>query len=132
MNITLLLDHDIEGYRSYFAAGWRASTWDQLVQVEFKILRDYGLPEHLPDQEIWRFAQAQRLLLITANRNSDDDTSLQATLKRENTSDSLPVITVSRKEGLKQGDYRQRLVLRLAEIILDLDDNLGTGRLYVP
>jgi hypothetical protein len=71
-------------------------------------------------------------LLVTANRNNADATSLQTTLQRENTPDALPVITVARKEGLKQSDYRQRLVLRLAEIIFDLDDHRGTGRLFIP
>ena len=132
MKITLLLDHDIEGYLNYLAAAWHDSNWDQVIQVEFKILRDYGLPDDLPDQEIWRFAQAHHRLLITANRNNDDATSLQATLRRENTTDSLPVITISRREGLKQSAYRRRVVLRLAEIIFDLDDHLGLGRLFVP
>ena len=68
MKIALLLDHDLEGYRGYLAAGWRASTWDELIQLEFKRLRDYGLPEDLPDQAIRRFAQAHQLLLTATQK----------------------------------------------------------------
>ena len=132
MESTILIDQDRLGFDIFIEERLAETGWDLLIQFQFRRPRDYGLPANLPDQEIWRFAQAHHLLLVTANRNSDDTTSLQATLRRENTPDALPVITIARKESLKQRDYRQRLVLRLAEIIVDLDDNLGTGRLYVP
>jgi len=66
---------------------------------------------------------------ITNNRNNDDETSLQATMRRENMPDSLPVVTVSDKESLRQADYRQRVAQSLVRII---DDYRGAGRLFVP
>ncbi|MGH9802541.1 MAG: ACP S-malonyltransferase [Blastocatellia bacterium] len=132
MAINLLLDHNIEGYAVYLAAGLKETGWDQLIQVEFKVLRDYGLPENYPDDEIWRFVQTQRLLLITNNRNSTGENSLQATMRRENTPNALPVLTIPNQDALKNSDYRQRAAHRLAEIILYLDNHLGTGRQFIP
>jgi hypothetical protein len=132
MDITILIDRDLEGFDVHLKAGLQEIGWDQLIRVEFKRLRDYGLPPDFPDQEIWRFVQAHRLLLITNNRNNDDETSLQATLQSENTLDALPVITVSDKDALKRSDYRRRAAQKLVDIIFDLDNYLGTGRLYIP
>ncbi|MGH9840752.1 MAG: ACP S-malonyltransferase [Blastocatellia bacterium] len=132
MQITILLDHDIEGEDRLFEAGLQKTGWDELLAVEFKRLRDFGLPENLPDQEIWRFVQQHQLWLITNNRNSDDDTSLQATIDRENTLTSLPVITISDREKLKVSEYRERAIYALIDIIISPEKYLGTGRLFVP
>jgi hypothetical protein len=132
MEITILVDHDLEGDDVFLAAGLKETGWDELIRVEFKRLRDYGLPANLPDQDIWRFVQQHRLLLATNNRNSDGETSLQATLQRENQPDSLPIITLSDRDALALADYRQRVAQSLVRIIIDLDDYLGAGRLWVP
>lgn len=132
MEITIFVDHGMEGFDVFLAAGLQETGWDQLIRVEYKRLRDFGLPDNYPDQDIWRFVQQQGLLLITNNRNSDDEISLQATMQRENTPDSLPIVTVSDKESLRQADYRQRVAQSLVRIIIDLDDYRGAGRLFVP
>jgi hypothetical protein len=98
MTATILLDHDVEGKLSRIIAGLEETGWDQLLTIEFKRLRDYGLPDNCPDQEIWRFVQERRIWLVTNNRNREDETSLQATIDLENTPDCLPVITLSDKE----------------------------------
>jgi hypothetical protein len=94
-------------------------------------LRDLDLPNDASDQEIWRRCQEGRLLLITHNRNQDDATSLQATIQRENTLQSLPVLTIPRIERLVFADYRQRVAHRLAEILIDLENYLGAGRIFL-
>jgi hypothetical protein len=132
MEITIFVDHDLEGFDVYLAAGFKETGWDQLIRLEFKRLRDYGLPDDYPDQEIWRFVQRHRLLLVTNNRNNDGETSLSVTIERENTPDALPVATVSDKEALRQADYRQRVAHTLAQIILYPELYCGTGRLFVP
>lgn len=129
---TILVDRDLEGYSTFIEVGWRETGWDQVLPLEFKWLADLGLPDNYPDQAIWHFVQQRRLLLITHNRNREDETSLQATLERENTADSLPVLTVSHKELLVQADYRQRVAHRLAAILLYPEEYLGAGRVFVP
>ena len=132
MEITILIDQDLLGYDVFIAEGLKETGWDQLIQFQFQWPRDYSLPANLPDQEIWRFVQERHLMLITNNRNDDDETSLQATMRRENTLASWPIITVSDKNALIQSDYRQRVAHRLAEIIVDLENYLGAGRIFVP
>src|SRR5574341_1919743 len=128
MEITILVDQDLLGFDIFIEEGLKETGWDQLLHCQFKRLRDYGLPADLPDQEIWRFAQTHRLLLITNNRNSEDETSLQATIRRENTLGSLPIVTVADKDALIQTEYRQRVAHSLAGIIIDLENYLGAGR----
>lgn len=132
MEITILIDQDLLGYDVFLEEGLKETGWDQLISVEFKRLRDFGFPGNLPDQEIWRFVQTQRLLLVTNNRNNEDETSLQATMWRENTPESLPIITISDKNALIQSDYRQRVAQSLVRIFVDLENYLGTGRVFVP
>lgn len=132
MQITILLDHDIEGEDRFLEAGLREVGWDELLTIDFKRLRDFGLPANLPDQEIWRFVQQHSIWLLTNNRNDDGETSLQATIGRENTLESLPVITISTRERLGDPDYRQQVLLGLIDIIISPEKFIGTGRLYVP
>jgi predicted nuclease of predicted toxin-antitoxin system len=132
MRITILLDHDVEGQAVFLQAGLREIGWDQLLTVEFARLRDCGLPDDTPDRDIWRFAQQHRLLLITNNRNSEDETSLAATIEREGAADSLPVITVAQVDRLRLADYRQRAATSLVEIIISPEAHLGRGRVFIP
>ena len=131
MQIKILFDHDIEGFDVFLITGLRETGWDQEVTFEFRRLRDLGLPDDCTDREIWRRCQQEQMLLITQNRNSDDDTSLQVTLDTENTGDSLPVITIPEAENMVLADYRQQAAHRLVEIILDLENYLGVGRIYI-
>ncbi len=132
MTATILLDHDVEGEINRLIAALAETGWDRLLTIEFKRLRDYSLPDNYPDRDIWRFVQESQIWLFTNNRNRDDDTSLQATIERENTDDCLPVITVSDKERLKEPDYRQRVAYALVELILSPEKYRGTGRCFVP
>lgn len=132
MKITVLLDHDIEGHVVYLETGLAETGWDELIEIEFVRLRECGLADNSPDSEVWRYAQEHGLLLITNNRNNDDETSLHATIGRENTPDSLPVVTVSNKDSLRLVDYRQRAATALARIIIYPEDFHGAGRVFIP
>ena len=132
MQTTILLDHDIEGHAKYLQVGLRETGWDRDITVAFVCLRDLGLPDDSSDQDIWRFAQQHRLLLITSNRNQENETSLQATIERENSPEALPVLTLSQANRLLLPDYRQQAVHKLVEIIIYLENYLGIGRIYIP
>ncbi|MEP7336564.1 MAG: ACP S-malonyltransferase [Acidobacteriota bacterium] len=132
MKITVLLDHDIEGQVVYLEAGLADTGWDQLLEIEFIRLRDCGLAENTPDSEVWRYVQEHGLLLITNNRNNRGETSLHATIARENTPDSLPVVTISETDSLRLPDYRLRAAIALVKIIIYPEDFRGTGRTFIP
>ena len=132
MKITLLLDHDLEGQVLFLEAGWRETGWDQYLHLEFIRLRDLNVPNDVTDQEIWHYVQREQFLLLTNNRNREDETSLEATIERENTPDSLPVLTVSDKDKLVLPAYRQQAAHKLAAVIIDLENYLGVGRVFIP
>jgi hypothetical protein len=132
MDMIVLLDHDLEGQVPFLEAGLRETGWNQYLHLKFRRLRDLNMPDNSTDQDIWRYVQREHFLLLTNNRNREDETSLQATIERENTRESLPVITVSDKDQLVLPSYRQQAAHKLAAIILYRENYLGVGRVYIP
>ena len=128
----LLVDHDIEGYAVLLWGSLLAEGWLELVEIDFVMFTTVGLAFDSNDRDVWRFAQANGMVLLTSNRNMQDDDSLEQTIRQENTTDSLPVITISNVQRLDKKSYRDRCIARLVEIALDLDNYLGTGRIFVP
>ena len=51
---------------------------------------------------MWRFAQTHVMMLLTHNRNMNDDDSLEQTIRDENTPRSLPVVTIGRVDRLEK------------------------------
>jgi hypothetical protein len=84
------------------------------------------------DRDVWRFAQTQHLVLLTANRNMHEEDSLEQTIREENGPTSLPVLTIGNPNRISLRVYRDAVALRLAEIAMELDRYLGMGRIYLP
>jgi hypothetical protein len=130
--ITLLIDHNIEGQATLLWGALAAEGWLELVSLRLVRFTEMGLPLNSSDRVVWRFAQAQGLLLLTDNRNMKGEDSLEQTLREENTLSSLPILTIGNTDRLDERDYREQCTSRLIEIILDLESYLGTGRLFIP
>jgi hypothetical protein len=62
----------------------------------------------------------------------DGEDSLEQTLREENTSTSLPVITIANAGRLSEKLYRERCAFQLLEIALELEKHLGRSRVYIP
>jgi hypothetical protein len=92
-----------------------------------------GLDGTVTDVDLWEFCQGNQFLLVTGNRNSHGSDSLDAAIRERNTADALPVITFANLRLFRRSrDYREQTAIRLMEILLDLDEFRGTGRLYIP
>jgi len=130
--IRVLLDADITGFQALLVGTLEATGWSEYKLLEFVTLSEVGLDEATSDREIWRRCQLDSMLLLTANRNRDDRDSLEQTISQENSASSLPVITISAQERLHNAVYREACIERLINTVLELSDNLGTGRLYIP
>jgi hypothetical protein len=128
----ILVDHNLEGDADQLSALLSKEGWAELLGLEFVCFADVALDVESDDTTVWRFAQAHGMLILTLNRNNEGETSLTATIRRENTPSSLPVITVASQNCLKEQSCRQAAALRLAEIVTYLERYLGTGRLYIP
>lgn len=129
---TILVDHDIEGQALILWGALAAEGWLEIYPLELVTFVQAGLPVDSSDRTVWRFAQAHGMLLLTHNRNMNDADSLEHTIQEENTPTSLPVITLGRAERLRERAYRERCVVRLIEIGLEIEQYLGTGRLFIP
>lgn len=132
MTIRILLDHNLEGHAKFLLAGLRETGWEQYLSIEFVRLRDLNLPDDASDTVIWHVAQKHRLLLLTDNRNREDEDSLEAVIERESTPGALPVLTVASVASLPIPAYRQQAAHKLAEIVIYLEHHLGVGRIYLP
>jgi hypothetical protein len=128
----VLIDHNIEWQATLLWSTLRAEGWLELYPLEILMFHDVGLAHESNDRDLWRFAQKSRMILLTANRNMDGKNSLEQTIREENTPTSLPVLTISQEVRLREREYRTRCAERLLEIVLDIENYLGVGRIFIP
>ncbi len=130
--IDLLVDHNVEGHAALLWATLRKEGWLDLLSSRLLSFSDVGLAPDAPDRTVWRVAQAQRLLLLTANRNMQGEDSLEQTIREENQSTSLPVFTIRDLSRMVESDYRILCATRIVEVVIYLESYLGAGRLFIP
>lgn len=128
-----LADHNLEGHALLLAGRLTNQGWLDLLPIRFALLEEVGLPVNSRDRVVWRFAQTNQMILLTANRRMKGKDSLEEVLQEENISTSLPVVTVGdAKRILTDSNYRDLCLNRLLEIVLYLDNYLGTRRVFIP
>jgi hypothetical protein len=111
---------------------WRGEIWDAMGVVR-ATFADFGLSQEASDLEVWEACQKNQFVLITGNRNAKGTDSLEATIRTRNTPSSLPVLTISDGERLmRDREYAERVADRLLGYLFEIDQHLGTGRLYLP
>jgi hypothetical protein len=130
--LTLLVDHNIEGHAMLLWGTLSAEGWPDLLALRMVTFPQVGLSYASSDREVWRFVQAQHMLLLTANRRMQGEQTLEQTIREENTPTSLPVLTIGNANRMLDKAYRERCAIRLVEIGLDLENYLGTGRVFLP
>jgi tRNA pseudouridine-54 N-methylase len=132
----IMADHDSEGHvqvllRVLTSAAW-IDIWHELA-IDVESFASLRLPTNTSDTVLWQLCQAQQIILITGNRNKVGSQALESVIERENTPTSLPVLTIGMPSRvLSSQSYAERVVIRLLEILLDLEPYRGTGRLYLP
>jgi len=130
--ITILIDHNIEGHALRVWDAFQAQGWSDVIALNMLTFDIVNLAFDSSDRDVWRFAQAQYMVLLTANRNMNEADSLEQTIREENSPTSLPVLTIGNPNRISQRVYREAVALRLAEIAMALDRYLGMGRVYIP
>jgi len=128
----VLLDHHMKKQGILLWATMGSEGWLKLLDIPMLTFTDVGLSVDSSDRVVWRFAQEKQLILLTGNRNKDGVASLEQTIRDENTPDSLPVITIGIVDRLVERAYRELCAERLVEIILNIENYLGAGRIYIP
>jgi hypothetical protein len=129
---TFLIDHNLKGQAVLLWGVLTARGWLELAPLRYATFEAVGLSVNSSDRMVWRFAQQHQLLLLTANRNMKGQDSLEQTIREENASKSLPVVTIASRDRLTERVYRERCAVRLVEIVLDLNQYLGAEHIFIP
>ncbi|MCA2656573.1 MAG: ACP S-malonyltransferase [Microcystis sp. M015S2] len=128
-----LIDHNLKGHALVFLGAIATQGWLDIVPMQFVTFAEMDLSINSDDRTVWRLAQENQMILLTANRSMEGKDSLEQVLREENTSESLPVITVSNADRLlNDSEYRGRCVESLVEIVLDIDTYRGARRIFIP
>lgn len=128
-----LVDHNLEGHALLLSGNITSLGWLDLLPIRFVTFEEIELAVTSNDRVVWCFAQTNHMVLLTANRSMKGKNSLEQVMREENTSTSLPVVTIGDADRvLTDPDYRNRCVDRLIEIAFDIDDYRGAMRLFIP
>jgi len=128
-----LIDHNLKGHAVVFFGAIARQGWLDIVSIQFFTFAEIDLPIDSDDRVVWRLAQANQMILLTANRSMKGKDSLEQVMREENTPTSQPVITISNADRLlNDSEYRERCVERLIEIVLNIDDYKGSMRIFMP
>ena len=124
--MNFLVDHNLRGHSVVLAGSLAASGWLDLVSIRFVMFEEAGLADTSDDRVVWQYAQNNQMILITANRSMKGEDSLEQVMREENTSTSLPIVTIGNIDRLMaEPDYRERCVDRLVDIVIDIEDYQG-------
>ncbi len=136
MVIALIADANIEGQVELLATRMQAEPWREVYEfLQIRCIRfaDAGLDRADSVAVVWQRCQDLGLVLVTDNRNNDGPDSLENTIRKQNMPTSLPVFTIGDARALANStEYANRVIERLLEYLLELDNVRGTGRLYLP
>jgi len=79
----ILVDRDIEGYAVLLMGNLRTGGWLEFIPLQFIWFEQVGLSVAASDRAVWRLAQNQRMLMLTANRNMKNIDSLEQTIQKK-------------------------------------------------
>ena len=131
--MNFLVDHNLRGHSVVLAGSLAASGWLELISIRFVLFEEVGLAITSDDRVVWQYAQANQMILITANRSMKGKDSLEQVMREESTPTSLPVVTIGNIDRLMaEPGYRERCVDRLVDIVIDIEDYQGARRIFIP
>ena len=110
--ITILVDHNMEGQAILLWGTLAAEGWFDITPMRLQTLTDVGLPIDSRERVVWRYVQAEPMLLLTDNRSMKGPDSLEQTIREEGTPSSFPVITIGRLDRIDERDYRHECAVR--------------------
>jgi len=133
---TIMADHDVEGHLKVLMNIWLSSIWIDLwseLHCSVESFERLDIGDDTADSDVWRLCQEKEIVLVTGNRNAEGEESLEQTIRRLGTPDSLPVLTIGDPNRLMRDRlYAEEVAAQLLDYLRDIDELRGTGRLYLP
>jgi len=131
--MNFLIDHNLERYAVILLGKIASDGWLDLISIRFTTFKEIDLSTDSNDRIVWRLAQENRMILLSANRNMKGEDSLEQVLREDNTPDSLPIVTIGNLDRFSsEPSYRSRCADRIIEILLDIENYMGVGRIFIP
>jgi hypothetical protein len=131
--MNFLIDHNLKGHALVLFGAIASLGWFDVVSIRFITFAEMELAIDSDDRVVWRLTQESQMILMTANRSMKGKDSLEQVMREENTSTSLPVITIANADRLlNNSEYRGRCVESLIEVVLDIDSYRGARRIFIP
>ncbi|MCI0641973.1 MAG: hypothetical protein L0Y72_28715 [Gemmataceae bacterium] len=132
----ILADINIQGQVNLLVRIMQADPWKLFwddLSLKYASFADLGLADKASDSLVWETCQLQEFVLVTDNRNQKTPDSLEATIRAKNTNSSSPVFTIANVPHLSDSrQYAERVIEKMLDYLLRMDDLLGTGRLFLP
>jgi hypothetical protein len=103
--VSLLVDANLDGHAQLVEMRLSTDTWRELrdhLGIQFVYFEQAELDRTTKDDVVWRVCRQKSYYLLTANRNLESEDSLEATIRREGTSQSLPVFTFADADRIYQ------------------------------
>ncbi|NEQ98431.1 MAG: ACP S-malonyltransferase [Cyanothece sp. SIO2G6] len=131
--MNFLVDHNFKGHARILLGSIASQGWLDFVPIRFVMFEEVGLLIDSSDRVVWKVAQDNQMILLTANRSMKDEDSLEQVMREENTQNSLPVVTVGNADRvLNDSIYRERCVDRMVEIAIYTANYMGARRVFIP
>jgi len=130
--VNFLIDHNIEGQSLILFGSIISEGWLDTLAIRFISFDEVQLPITSSDRVVWRFAQDNQMILLTANRSMKGEDSLEQVLRGECLPTSFPVITLANVDRIVEREYREQCVDCLIDIVLYIENYLGVSRLFIP
>ena len=92
--MNLLIDHNLGGHAEILLGSIASQGWLELLSIRFITFKEMKRSIDSSDRIVWRLAQANQMILLTANHSMKGEDSLEQVLREENTPDSFPVMTI--------------------------------------
>jgi hypothetical protein len=128
-----LIDYNLQKYGAILLGKIANDGWLDLISLSFVFFQDVNLSPDSSDRLVWRFAQENQMVLLTANRNMKGADSLEQVFREENTPDPLPIITIANLDRFsREANYRSQCADLIIEIVLAIENYRGVGRIYIP
>ena len=90
-----LIDHNLNGHAMIFFGAIANQGWLDIIPIRFVTFAQMELPIDSDDRVVWRLAQENQMILLTANRSMKGKDSLEQVMREENTPNSLPVMRLN-------------------------------------